>query len=354
MKVPLGSRKIGDGEPCFITFEAGPTHDGLETAKRLVSHAAKAGADAVKFQVVDAERLCADKELLFPYEVLADRETGETRTVFEPQYEILRRRMLERDEWRELKRHSDSLGLAFFATALFDDEVELLEEISCDSIKIASGDVNNFPLLRRAARMGMCVQLDTGSSSLDEIAKAVEVVREEGNERIIIHQCPSGYPARLESINLNIIKTLKEMFPYPVAYSDHTPGWEMDVAAVAMGANLVEKTITEDHTTPSIEHIMSLEPHEMEGFIRIIRDVETAFGTSERILHETELEKRVVNRRSAFLERPVKAGDRLGSAEVVFRRPGDGICGDVYESLLDRTFRIDLPGSHKLSLEDLA
>lgn len=351
--VRFGGRQVGGGAPCFITFEAGATHDGLESATRLVSLAAEAGADAVKFQILDADRLVADRAQPFSYEVLADRETGARQTVSEPLYDLLRRRMLAPDEWRELKRHSDALGLAFFATVAFDDEVGLLEELGCHSIKIASADVNHWPLLRRAARTGMCLQLDTGNASIGEIEAAIDVIRAEGNEGIIIHHCPSGYPARLESINLNVVRTLKQMFPYPIAYSDHTPGWEMDVAAVALGADLVEKTITMDRTTRGIEHIMSLEPREMAAFVRTVRDVERAMGSSRRVMQPAEIAKRRAVRRSAFLAAPAKRGVRLRDLAVEFRRPGDGIAPDRYEDLLDAVLRRDLAAGHRLALEDL-
>src|SRR3546814_10453455 len=138
--VKFGTRRVGDGQPCFITYEAGPTHSGLESAKRLASLAAEAKADAVKFQVIDPDRLVADRKQLFTYEVLVDRDSGATESISEPLYDILCRRALAKDEWRELKRHCDSLGLAFFATIGFEDEIELLEELRCDSIKIASAD----------------------------------------------------------------------------------------------------------------------------------------------------------------------------------------------------------------------
>ncbi len=355
MSIKINNREIGDGHPCFITFEAGPTHDGLESAKRLVKLAAEAGADAVKFQTFDPDRLVADKKMPFSYEVLVDRATGKTETVEEPLYDILCRRALAPDEWRQLKRYSDSLGLVFFSTVGFEEDVRLLEELGCHSIKIASADVNHFPLIRLVAKTGMCIQLDTGNASIGEVEAAVDVCRSEGNDKIIIHNCPSGYPARLESINLRIIPTLKQMFPeYPIAYSDHTPGWEMDVAAVALGANLVEKTITEDRTTRSVEHIFSLEPGEMENFIRTIRDVETALGKPRRKLFPEEREKRKNVRRSVFLKSLVKAGQRLKDVEVDFRRPGFGIGPDMYEKLLDLHFVSDLPVGHQLSLGDLS
>lgn len=352
--VSFGNRKIGDGHPCFIVFEAGPTHDGLETAKKLVSLSAEAGADAVKFQILDPDRLVADKKQPFSYDILVNRETGETKTVESPLYDLLKSRSMKKDEWRELKKHSDSLGLAFFATVGFEDEIKLLEELKCDSIKIASADVNHLPLIRRAARTGMCLQLDTGNSTLGDIEQAVDAIRAEGNENIIIHQCPSGYPARLDSVNLQIIPTLKQMFGYPAAYSDHVPGWEMDIAAVAMGANMVEKTITLDRTTPSVEHIMSIEPSDMAAFVKAMRDVETAMGTPRRIMAEAELKKRDAIRRSIFLAEPVKKGQKLSEAKIEFRRPGYGIGPDHYDSLLDATFVSDLPENHRLSFSDLA
>lgn len=351
--VSFGEHKIGDGHPCFITYEAGPTHDGIDSAKKLVSLAAEAGADAVKFQIIDPDRLVADKKQPFTYDVLIDRETGETETVSEPLYDILCRRALSKDEWKEVKKRSDSLGLAFFATIGFEDEIKLLEEISCHSIKIASADVNHFPLLRLAAKTGMCLQLDTGNSTLGEIESAIDVIRSEGNENIVIHQCPSGYPARLESVNLRIIQTLKQMFGYPAAYSDHTPGWDMDVAAVALGANLVEKTITFDRMTRSVEHIMSIEPHEMKDFVQVIRDLETAMGSSRRIMMPEESKKRVAYRRSIFLAEAVKEGQKLAEAKVEFRRPGYGIPPDQYDGLLDYVFTSDLPEEHRLSFQDL-
>lgn len=350
----INGRQVGDGSPCFITFEVGPTHNGVDSSKRLIKYASESGADAVKFQILDPERLVADKKQLFSYQILVDRETGKLETVEEPLFDILQRRSLSVDEWIEVKNYSDSLNMSFFATVGFDDEVDLLEKLGCHSIKIASADVNHFPLLRKAAKTGMCIQLDTGMASLGEIEKAVDVIRKEGNENIIIHQCPSGYPARLDSINLNIIPTLKKMFPYPVAYSDHTPGHDMDIAAIAMGANLVEKTITEDRATRSVEHVMSIEPHEMKSFVQIIRDVEVAMGSSRRELHEEEIQKRNSIRRSVFLCEDVKAGTKLRDCKVEFRRPGFGISPDEYGELLCATLQNDLPNGHLLKLKDMA
>lgn len=354
MAIKIGKREIGDSHPCFITFEAGPTHDGLESAKNLVRLAAAAGADAVKFQIFDPDKLVADKEMTRSYEVLTDKETGETETVTETLYDILSRRCLSWSEWKEVKRLSDQLDLAFFATVGFEEDIQLLKDLGCDSIKIASADINHWPLIRMAARTRMCVQLDTGNATIGELEDAVEVCRAEGNEKLIIHNCPSGYPARLESINLNFIPTLKRMFPeYPIAYSDHTPGWEMDVAAVALGANLVEKTITTDRTIRSIEHMFSLEPGEMESFIRIIREVEMALGMTRRFLHPEERKIRLRVRRSTFLKRSVLKNEKLTMEDVEFRRPGYGIAPNIFESLKGFVYSRNLEAGHRLSFADI-
>src|SRR5437588_1146257 len=325
MALKIGSRLVGDGQACFITFEAGPTHDGLATAKQLVKAAADAGADAIKFQILDPDRLVADRKQLFSYEILVDRKTGARKEKSEPLYDILKRRSLAREEWKELKAYSDSLGLAFFATAGFESEIDLVAEMGCDSIKIASADVNHYPLIEYAARTGISLQLDTGNSTLGEIEAAVDRIVRAGNERIIIHHCPSGYPARRDGINLRVIETLKAMFPYPAAFSDHSPGWDMDIAALCLGANMLEKTISLDRTTPSVEHIMSLEGTEIPGFVRAIRDLEAAFGSPRRVMQEAEIRKRDLVRRSIFLKRAMRAGETLSAEDLDYRRPGTGI-----------------------------
>ena len=352
--VAFGSRELGDGRPCFLTFEAGATHDGLDSARRLAGLAAQAGADAVKFQLLDPDRLVADRQQIFTYEVLTDRESGASETVAEPLYDILCRRAMSADEWRVLKAHCDRLGLAFFATVGFAEEVALLEELACDSVKIASADVNHVPLLRRVARTGMCVQLDTGNATVGEIEAAVDTIRGEGNDNILIHHCPSGYPARLDSINLNVIPTLKRMFPYPIGYSDHSPGWEMDIAAAALGANLIEKTITEDRTTRSVEHIMSIEPPSLVRFVRSIRDLELALGGARRILSPEETLRRAAIRRSIHVRHAVDAGQRLRAEDLDYRRPGDGISPASADQVIGRTMRAAKRGGARLTWSDLA
>lgn len=333
-EVKINSQTIGDLNPTFITFEIGPTHNGIDSAKRLIKYSKEFGANAVKFQIFDSEKIVADKNQLFEYEVLLNKQTGEKKLVNEPLYNILKRRCLSLDKWKEIKSYCDELDIAFFATVGFESDIELLEDIGCDSIKIASADINHFPLIRKAAETGMTIQLDTGMSTIEEVRRAIEVIKETGNEKIIIHQCPSGYPAYLESINLNILPILKEEFDYPIAFSDHSPGWNMDIAAVALGANLIEKTITEDRTYPSVEHIISIEPDEMKEFVSVIRNLEVALGEGIREIGKEEIKKRDAIRRSIFTKESVKKGTLLENINIEFRRPGFGVQPDEYEELV--------------------
>jgi N,N'-diacetyllegionaminate synthase len=350
----INGMPVGDGHPCFITFEAGPTHQGLESAKKLAQYAKDAGGSAIKFQVFDPLRLVADPDLPFTYQILKNRHSEELETVTESLRDILLRRQLKLSEWRELKRYCDEIGLAFFATACFHEDVDFLVEIGCHSIKIASADVNHLPFLRYAAKTGLCIQLDTGMASIGEMEVAVDVIRAEGNNNIIVHHCPSGYPAHLESINLRAIPTIKQVFGCPVAFSDHSIGWDMDIAAVAVGANMIEKTITEDRTTRSVEHVMSLEPSDMNSFVMKIREIEVALGSTRRVLSEVERKKRDAIRRSIHMIHDVPPGHVISEADLDYRRPGTGITPDRLPEVVGKIIKNPKTTGSRLEWDDLA
>lgn len=351
--IEINGIRVGDEEPCFITFEAGPTHQGLQSAKRLAKHAKEAGGNAIKFQVFDPMRLVADPNLPFTYQALTDKSTGKMETITEPLRDILLRRQLKLEEWRELKSYCDEIGLAFFATACFHEDVDFLVEIGCQSIKIASADVNHLPFIRYAARTGLCIQLDTGMASLGEIELAVDAIRAEGNNSIVIHHCPSGYPAHLESINLRAIPTIKRAFSCPVAFSDHSVGWDMDIAALVVGANMLEKTITEDRMTRSVEHVMSLEPQDMRRFVEVVREIEVALGKPRRVLSDEERNKRNAIRRSLHLLRDLPAGHILTEGDIDYRRPGTGITPDRLSEVLSRPLLAKKSAGQRLEWDDL-
>lgn len=349
----ISDQQIGDGNAVYITFEAGPTHDGFSSAKSLVKHASDAGADAVKFQIFNPDRLIRDKNMLYTYDVLSGESRTATKQISEPLYDILKRRCMSEQEWKSLKGYADKLGISFFATVSDNDDIELASQIGCHSIKIASADINHIPLLKSAAKTGLVVQIDTGNATLGEIEKAYDIICDVGNPNIIIHNCPSGYPARLESINLRMIPTLKQMFNVPIAYSDHTPGHEMDIAAIALGANMVEKTITHDRYTKSVEHIMSLEPSEMKHFVKTIRDVEIALGNTRRYMSEKEQRDRLNIRRSVILHRDIPKGKKIDFSDVTYQRPGYGISPEEFERLVGKTVRRNLKSGDILDFGDL-
>ena len=350
--IRLGDKEIGPSRPVYVVFEAGPTHDGLKTAKMLVDIAAEAGADAVKFQLLQADRIVSSQEVQFSYTRLVDEKTGQTEEITEPLIDILRRRELSRAEWTELIHHCRKRKIEFFSTATDEDELSFLSSNGVNTVKICSGDVNYHYFLRQAAKYRWSVQIDTGASTLGEIETAVDILEAAGCDNIIINHCPSGYPARLDSINLNVISTLKQMFPCPVAFSDHSPGFEMDIAAVAMGVHMIEKTITLDRTTRSPEHIMSLNPEACKAFVQTIRDVEIAKGNSRRQLSKEEKTKCMNLRRSIFAAMDIKKGQRLTQSMIQYLRPGDGIPADMDAAVLGRMAKADIPEASKLRFDE--
>ncbi len=349
--VAIGDRLCGDEAPVFIVFEAGPTHSGMDSARRLIEVAAESGADAIKFQILDTDRLMGEKDVELTYKVLG---AAGPEDVTERLETILRRRELPPDGWRELKRYADKCGITFFATVDYPETLALVRELGCHAVKVASGDLNHYGWLDQVARAGMPVMIDTGSSVIGEVERAVEIITAAGNQDIIIHHCPSGYPARLESINLRIITTLRQMFEFPIAFSDHTPGWDMDIAAVALGATMVEKTLTLDRRTRSAEHIMSVEPAEAQRFVRAVRELEIALGRPRRIMSAEEAKGKLKARRSLFAARALRRGERLGDDMVDWRRPGTGIVPADAPRALGRTLARDVPAGAMLTWDDLA
>lgn len=357
MSSRIGNRVIGDGQPAYIVLEAGPTHTGIESAKHLALIAKEAGADAVKFQLLYADRLMADKTVLFSYKCLEKDKDGTQRfvDVEEPLYEILKRRELKPAEWKELKRYCDEIGITTFSTATYKDEVDfLVDELQVESIKVNSSDVNELEFIRYCAGKGVNIQLDTGNADLWEIERAVIACEESGCDNIIIHHCPSGYPARLESINLRMIPTLIRLFPsLAIAFSDHSPGWEMDIAAVALGAAMIEKTITLDRTTRSCEHSFSLESEDAKRFVKSIRELEVALGSPRRVIPSHIRDKRKIGRRSPYALRDMSIGELIGDRDFEFKRPGFGITCEEFNFFMGKKLMKNIKKGEALTYEHI-
>ena len=349
--IKLGNKLIGNGQKIFITFEAGPTHEGYYSAKRLIESVANSGADAIKFQIIDAERLMADKNVLFEFQIL---EKNKSITKKDSLYSLLKKRMLTKNEWKKLKKYADSLGICFFATIAFEEEVDFVTELGCQSIKIASSDVDHSNLIMYEKKKKKNIQIDTGNSSISEIETAVNIIESTGNKNIVIHHCPSGYPAKVNNINLNIIKTLHHMFPYPIGFSDHSPGIDMDIAAISMGASLIEKTITENKKTKSVEHMFSIETKECKKFVEKIRFIENAFGNSRRKFTENELKNRRNVRRSPYVKILSKKNTPLKDLLVEFKRPAFGLSLSEFSHSKEKKLNKDLKAGSLITKRDIS
>ena len=347
----INNTLIGPNNPPYITFEAGPTHNGFVSARNLIEKAAESGADAIKFQIINADKLISNKNQLFTYQIL--KKDGGLETVRESIYTILKRRSLKDDQWESLKKFADKKRIAFFATVGFPEEIDFLKEIGCESIKIASADLNHYPLLEAAAKSGLTIQIDTGMSTIKEVKKAVEILLKNKNDKILIHHCPSGYPAKIENINLNIINTLKKEFDCPVGFSDHSPGSSTDIAAVALGADLIEKTITKSRYTTSIEHMFSLELNELNEFVKTVKNIKKSFGKKYRVINNIENNNRIMSRRSIFLSKNAKKGTYIKDCELIFRRPGNGISVDSLEKIKDKKLKRNMKKFEILTKRDL-
>lgn len=345
-QVMLGGRPVGGGAPVFIVYEGGATHSGFGSACQMVDLAAASGADAIKFQTVFSHNMMSSQDVSFSY-TTTQGERAESLAA------ILKRRELSYDQWAELKARADARGIIFFSTPDTPETIDFLVKIGAPAIKIAGGDMNNYPLIRYAAATRLPVLLDT-RGTLGDLEKAVESCLREGNDRIVIVHCPSGYPSAVGSIRLRILEVYRRIFPYPIGFSDHSPGFEMNVAALALGADFIEKTITFDKNAPGPEHIMSLGPDELGAFVACLRQVEQALGDPYvRILDEAGKQAMLKGRRSVVMTRAAKAGEVLIEAMLTYKRPGYGIPPELAPLVLGRKLRVDVDRDAPLTWDAL-
>ena len=319
----------------YITFEIGPTHTGFESCIEYCKKVKKSGADAIKIQMMDAERLIADKKQIFEYKILS-KNKKKIINKKESLYKILKRRELTKKQIEKIKFFCDKINLEFISTVFFEEDIDFLKNLGCNSIKIASADINYEKLLIKAAKSKLNIQLDTGMSTLEEIKKSISILKKHNNKNFLIHHCPSGYPANVEKINLNMINEIKSRFGCPVGFSDHSPDWEMSVAAVALGANLIEKTITFDRCYPSVEHIMSIELNKLEEFVKKINFTKKAIGKRDLTLTFKEIKNRNYLRRSAYFIRNELKGTKIKDCKIDFKRPGLGIDARDIENIKNK------------------
>jgi len=325
--IKIGNRILGEGHPTLISMEAGATHTGLNTAKLLAKAVADGGADAIKFQTINADELMSDRS----QEISFVSASGEKRK--ELVYDALKRRELTMSQWQELKQYCDDLGLLFISTPTSEQCVDLLVKIGAHAIKVAKSDINHFHLVEHIAKTGLPIILD-GRERFEDVATCVEICERYNVEDIVIMHCPSGYPAEHSGIHLSSISPIREIFKYPVGYSDHSVGTIMNYVAIGLGVNMIEKTVTLDKHTDAVEHSMSLEPQEIAPFVKNVRDIEQALG-DPRVIFSSRVKAEY--RRSIFAVKDLPAGHIIKLEDIAFRRPGTFFSAQDYKKMVGCT-----------------
>jgi len=315
----IDGRKIGSGCPCFIIAEAGVAHNGrLDLAIELVNGAALAGADAVKFQTFRAESLSTETAPKAKYQKKSTEES-------ESQLQMLKRLELSSDEYRKVAQHCRTRKILFLSTAFDTESLRLLARLKMPAFKVASGEITNLPFLRQIAALKKPVILSTGMSYLSEVDEAVRLLQTADCNQIALLHCVSSYPADPATANLRAISTLASAFHIPIGFSDHTTGIEVPLAAVALGASIIEKHFTLDKSLPGPDHACSLSPAELKFLVQGIRDVEAALGDGLKRPLPSESDVRDVARKSIVSKRRILPGTKLTFNMLRFKRPGTGI-----------------------------
>jgi N-acetylneuraminate synthase len=332
----VGNRTIGQGAPVFVVAEAGVNHNGdMAVAEGLIDVAAEAGADAVKFQTFRTESLVSRAAPKAAYQ----RENTGSR---EGQDSMLRPLELSPDQHVRLRDRCAKRGILFFSTPFDAASADFLEDLGVPLFKIPSGDITNLPFLSHVAAKRRPIILSTGMSTLAEVEQAVAAIRDAGNPPLALLHCVSAYPAKPSEMNLRAMDTLRAAFGCTVGLSDHALGIEVAVAAVALGASIIEKHFTLDKNLPGPDHRASLEPAELRQLVASARAVESALGDGVKKPAPSELDTRSVARKSLVAARAISVGEKLTADAVVVKRPGTGISPADLPKALGRPVRRQL------------
>jgi len=310
--------------------EAGVNHNGdIGLAMQLIEAAADAGADVVKFQTFQADQLATTKAAKASYQ---QQTTDKT----ENQQVMLKRLELTSDQHKQLISHCHNCGIEFLSTAFDDPSIDLLNELNLKRFKIPSGEITNLPYLRRIGGLGKPLILSTGMANLGEIEAALEVLETAGTNRaqITVLHCTTEYPAPMAEVNLRAMQTIGQSFGVAVGYSDHTSGIEVPIAAVALGATVIEKHITLDQNLPGPDHKASVEPKEFAAMVRAIRNIEQALGDGIKRLTTSEAANLPIVRKSLVASRAINIGELFSATNITAKRPGTGISPMRWDELI--------------------
>lgn len=334
-------------EPVIVIAEAGVNHNGdLDLAKQLVREAAKAGVDYVKFQTFKAEKLVTRSAAKAAYQV---QNTGVT----ESQFEMLKKLELSIDDHHALVQTCKEHGIKFLSTAFDLESLDFLEGLGIDLFKIPSGEITNYPYLKKISTFGRPVVLSTGMSDLNDIKDAIAVLERGGIARdlITVLHCNTEYPTPMIDVNLLAMQAIARELGVRVGYSDHTLGIEVPVAAVALGAVCIEKHFTMDRSLPGPDHVASLEPTDLALMVRSIRNIELALGSDRKAPSQSEGKNRDVARKSIVAARAIRKGERFSDENLTTKRPGNGLNPMRWEEILQLTATRDFAEDEQISLE---
>ena len=316
----------------IIIAEAGVNHNGdLALAKRMVLAAKEAGADYVKFQTAVPELVISTVAPKAEYQ-------KETTGADESQLEMCRKLHLPLSDYAGLKKYCDEVGIGFMSTPFDLVSIDCLAELGMDYWKIPSGEITNLPYLRKIASKGGKVILSTGMSTLTEVEAAVKILKKGGVKRdeIILLHCTTQYPTPFEAVNLRAIDSLATLGCRSVGYSDHTQGITVPIAAVALGASVIEKHFTLDRNLPGPDQKASLEPDELRQMVEAVRQVEASLGGAEKIVAEVERPNIEVARKSIVAARHISKGEIFSEENITVKRPGSGISPMMWDSVIGR------------------
>ena len=331
----------------FIIAEAGVNHNGeIELAHRLVDIAADAGANAVKFQTFRAEGVSTEEAPKADYQI---RTTGSS----DNQLGMLRQLELADGHYPALINHCEDRGIMFMSTPHDWAAIDILDRYNVPVFKVGSGDLTNIPFLRRLAQKGRPIILSTGMGSLCEVEEAVEAIRSQGNQQLILLHCVTNYPAEMSDCNLRAMCTLRQSFQVPVGFSDHTVGIEAALAAVALGAQVIEKHFTLDRSLPGPDHDASLEPTELLHLVQGIRSVEQAMGDGVKRPKSVEQKIIPVVRKSIVAARDIPAGVVITEEMITTKRPGSGIMPRYWDDITGRIAGVAIARDSLLRWEQL-
>ena len=326
----------------YIIAEAGVNHNGdINLAYKLCDAAKEAGADAVKFQTWKTEKIVTKKALL------ADYQEANITNKKASQYEMLKQLELSYGEFRNLKEYCDNIGIQFLSTPDTEEDTDFLLKIGMPLLKIGSGDVTNIPFLRIVGRKQKKVILSTGMSTLADVEKAYNTLVGSGCKEVALLHCTTNYPCPYNEVNLQAMLTIKKAFKCQVGYSDHTMGIEVPIAAVAMGAEIIEKHFTLDKTMEGPDHKASLEPQELKQMVTSIRNIEKALGDGIKRPNASEQKNAEVVLKRIIASKPIKEGEILGENNISLLRSSEGLPAKYWDLVAGKTakknYSIDEP-----------